>query len=95
MTPERIASTPPTICTPVFNLDKIYDDIDDDYDVADDEEDDGDWHLIGQHWVLLDSLASPSSTNKDLKDLNVKMISILIWFNFKTNRQGTKIIYIY
>ena len=42
MTPERIASTPPTICTPVFNLDKICDDKDDDYDVADDEEDDGD-----------------------------------------------------
>ena len=23
MTPERIASTPPTICTPVFNLEKV------------------------------------------------------------------------
>ena len=51
------------------NMKVIYDDIDDNYDVAHDEEYEGDWDLIGQHWVLLDSLASPSSTNKDLKNL--------------------------
>ena len=54
------------------------------------------WHLIGQHWVFPVSLASPSSTNKDLVEssYSLSIFSVMYWdfittFTFPSNSNKT------
>ena len=65
-TPDRMARTPPTIWTPVFSLKIGIIDTTCEMIIWTCTTRGWLWHLIGQHWVFPVSLASPSSTNKDL-----------------------------
>ena len=95
-TPDRMARTPPTIWTPVFSLKIGIMDTTCEMIIWTCTTRGWLWHLIGQHWVFPVSLASPSSTNKDLVEssYSLSIFSVMYWdfittFTFPSNSNKT------